>query len=117
MNKMSAVFKTPGAAGAISAIKTLGALAAVAALASSLTACVVVPVPATQKEGHCGISEDRQTLRVMDFAKDTQSFYALQGMLVTPITFPTSAIISGAYASVYNTYKLGETLLVCKKPQ
>ncbi|HMU66024.1 MAG TPA: hypothetical protein PKE57_02690 [Cellvibrionaceae bacterium] len=88
-----------------------------AALAVSLTSCVVVPVAAEKKEGTCGISEDRQTLKVMDFAKDTQSFYSLQGMMVTPISFPTSAVISGVYVSVYNTYKLGETLLVCKKPQ
>ena len=53
----------------------------------------------------------------MDFAKDTQSFYSLQGIMVTPISFPTSAIISGVYVSVYNTYKMGETLLVCKKPE
>lgn len=82
-----------------------------------LTSCIVVPVAAPKKEGVCAISEDRQTLRVMDFAKDTQSFYSLQGMMVTPISFPTSAIISGVYVSVYNTYKMGETLLVCKKPQ
>ena len=82
----------------------------------SVCGCVVVPVAAQKKEGGCGISEDRQTLRVMDFAKDTQSFYSLQGMMVTPISFPTSAIVSGVYVSVYNTYKLGETLLVCKKP-
>lgn len=89
----------------------------VLAAALSLTSCIVVPVAAQKKTGVCGISEDRQTLRVMDFAKDTQSFYSLQGMMVTPITFPTSAIVSSVYVSVYNTYKLGETLLVCKKPE
>lgn len=92
-------------------------LGGLAAVALSLTSCIVVPVAAQKKEGVCGISEDRQTLRVMDFAKDTQSFYSLQGMMVTPITLPTSAIVSGVYVGVYNTYKLGETLLVCKKPE
>jgi hypothetical protein len=40
-------------------------------LVVGLTSCVVVPVAAQKKEGICAISNDRQTLRVMDFAKDT----------------------------------------------
>ncbi|HEY6528828.1 MAG TPA: hypothetical protein VIZ65_09040 [Cellvibrionaceae bacterium] len=54
-------------------------------------------------------------LRVIDFAKDTQDFCSLQGAMITPISLPTSAI-SGIYVSVYNTYKIGDTLLVFRKP-
>jgi hypothetical protein len=81
-----------------------------------LAGCVVLPVDKPKKVGLCEISSDRKTLKVIDIAKETKSFYSLSGVMLAPITVPTSAVISGTYAAVYNVYKIGETELECKRP-
>lgn len=93
-------------------VKYIGLVAVVLLLAG----CVVLPVDQPKKVGWCEISSDRKTLKVIDIAKETKTFYSLSGVMLAPITVPTSAVISGTYAAIYNVYKIGETELVCKRP-
>lgn len=80
---------------------------------SFLAGCVVVPVNDESFVAQCAISSNRKTLRVMDVAKETNSYYSLEGTLATPIVFPTSAIISGIYVAVNNIYTIGDQTLRC----
>lgn len=89
-------------------------LIACAAISLSLSACVVVPKPAEDDYARCEISSDRKTLRVMDMAKETKTYYSVSGILLTPILVPTSALISGAYVAVNNIYHLGEENIKCR---
>jgi hypothetical protein len=78
-----------------------------------LSGCVTVPSPAKDQAARCELSTDRLTLRVIDVAKETNSYYSVEGYLLSPILIPTTAILSGAYVLVHNTYHLGEEKLVC----
>jgi len=77
-----------------------------------LTGCVVVPVNDNNYENKCQISSDRKTLKVIDAAKDTNSYYSISGLLLVPIT----GVISGVYVAVNNVYHLGEEKIVCGNP-
>ena len=78
-----------------------------------LTGCVTVPFPAEGQSSRCKISTDRLTLKVIDLAKETNSYYTVEGYLASPILVPTTAILSGAYVLVHNTYHFGEEKIVC----
>ena len=86
---------------------------AVAFLLALNSGCVAVPYPAEGHSTRCEISTDRLTLKVIDLAKETDSYYTVEGYLVSPILVPTTAIISGVYVLVHNTYHLGEEKIVC----
>jgi hypothetical protein len=53
------------------------------------------------------------TLKIIDLAKETNSYYTMEGYLVSPILVPTTAVISGAYVLVHNTYYYGKENIVC----
>lgn len=78
-----------------------------------LASCVTVPFPVEGQSARCEISTDKLTLKVIDLAKGTNSYYTVEGYLVSPILIPTTAILSGAYVLVHNTYHLGEEKIVC----
>lgn len=78
----------------------------------SVSGCITVPVPAEHQATRCEISMDRLTLRVVDVTKGT-NYYKLEGYLVSPILVPATAILSGAYVLVHNTYYLGKERIVC----
>lgn len=78
-----------------------------------LAGCVTVPTPAKSQASRCEISSDRLTLKVIDIAKATNSYYSVEGYFISPILVPTTAILSGAYVLVHNTYRLGEEKIVC----
>ncbi|GAB2196798.1 hypothetical protein [Sessilibacter sp. MAH4] len=82
---------------------------------ATLHGCVVVPTSDSEHVAKCEISSDRKTLRVIDVAKETNSYYSIEGLLLTPIIYPTTALISGIYVGVNNIYNLGEEKVVCKK--
>jgi hypothetical protein len=73
-------------------------------LCLSITGCITLAVPADHQAKRCEISTDRMTLKVIDLPKETNSYYTMEGYLVSPILVPTTAIISGAYVLVHNTY-------------
>jgi len=78
-----------------------------------LIGCVVVPTNQTFQETKCEISSDKKTLRVLDIAKETNTYYSIGGLVATPILVPTTAMISGIYVAVNNVYHKGEEKIVC----
>ena len=76
--------------------------------------CVVVPAENEDYVAECEISSDRKTLRVMNVAKETDTYYSVEGIAATPILYPTTAIVSGIYVAINNSYNVGEEKLVCK---
>ena len=77
---------------------------------SSLSACVVVPTVDHSYVNGCEISSDRKTLKVVDAAKGTNSYYSISGVVLYPI----SGIVSGLYVAVNNVYHYGEEKIVCR---
>ena len=65
--------------------------------------CVVVPK--SQKHTlSCGLSTDKLTLRVVDIAKETNTYYSIGVLIATPIILPTTAMFSAIYVATHNTY-------------
>lgn len=75
-----------------------------------LTGCIVVPEKVPSDHSKCEISSDKKTLKIIDLAKETNSYYSISGVVLMPI----SGIISGTYVAVNNVYHLGEKTIVCK---
>ncbi|GAA6168416.1 hypothetical protein [Sessilibacter corallicola] len=92
-------------------MKTLGFIALVFSVL--LSGCIVVPEPVSTSRERCEISSDRKTLRIVDLADETNSYYTIESYLLTPITVLTTGIVSGAYVAVNNIYYLGEKKIVC----
>ncbi|WP_372771013.1 hypothetical protein [Pseudoalteromonas sp.] len=82
-----------------------------------LSACVVFPV--TDKEAtriakvRCELSSDKKILKVVDVAKETNSFYSVSGIVLSPIILPVSGLLSGSYTLVNNIYFYGEQKIKC----
>lgn len=74
-----------------------------------LYSCVVVPTKDESYTAKCEISADKKTLKVVDLAKETNSYYSIGGIILTPLT----GIVSGIYVAVHNTYVLGKESIVC----
>ncbi|QOL24986.1 hypothetical protein LP316_11805 [Thalassotalea sp. LPB0316] len=87
------------------------ALVIVAAL---LNGCVVAPITDKAHSSKCMISTDRKVLKIIDVAKESNTFYSISGLIISPILVPTTAIISGTYVLVNNTYRLGEETIKCR---
>ncbi len=75
--------------------------------------CVTVPVVDNSHTHQCKLSSKLKVLKVIDVAKETNSYYSVGGLILSPILVPTSAIISGTYILVNNTYHLGEKKIKC----
>lgn len=77
-----------------------------------LSACVVFPV--TDKEATriakvcCELYSDKKILKVVNVAKETNSFYSVSGIVLSPIILPVSGLLSGSYTLVNNIYFYGE---------
>ncbi|GLS26478.1 hypothetical protein GCM10007877_21940 [Marinibactrum halimedae] len=80
-----------------------------------LQSCVVLPKSDNAHQAKCEISSDRKTLRVVNLVEETNSFYSIEGVIATPIIYPTTAILSGTYVAVNNIYHLGEEKIKCSK--
>ena len=76
----------------------------------SISGCVVVPTNDSSHSNRCEISSDRKTLRVIDLAKETNSYYSISGMMLAPI----SGAVSGTYVAINNVYNFGEEKIVCE---
>jgi len=79
-----------------------------------LISCVVIPVLDNIHHNKCEISSNRKVLKVVDVAKETNSYYSIGGIILSPILIPTSAILSGSYVAINNVYNLSEEKFVCK---
>ena len=75
-----------------------------------LCGCIVVPSKNKSHTNSCEISSDRQTLKIIDLAKGTNTFYSISGLVLFPIT----GVVSGVYVTVNNVYNLGEEKIFCK---
>jgi hypothetical protein len=78
--------------------------------AFSISGCVVVPAKDSSHSSKCEISSDRKTLRIVDVAKETNSYYSISGMVLLPV----SGVVSGVYVAINNVYNLGEEKIVCE---
>lgn len=74
-----------------------------------LSGCVVVPAVDNLHTSRCEISSDRKTLKVIDLAKQTNSYYSISGLVLYPIT----GVVSGVYVAVNNVYHYGEEEIFC----
>ena len=75
--------------------------------------CITVPVVDDSHTHKCELSTNMKVLKIVDVAKETNSFYSVGGLILSPILIPTSAIISGTYVLVNNTYHIGEKEIKC----
>ena len=82
-----------------------------------LNGCITVPVTSTEQNKICQLSSDKKTLKVIDVAKETNTFYNVSGIILLPILVPTSAIISGTFVLINNIYHYGEGKIVCETPK
>ncbi|GAA6206592.1 hypothetical protein NBRC116600_33900 [Thalassotalea sp. SU-HH00458] len=78
-------------------------------LALFISGCAVLPVDDHSYINKCEISSDKKTLKVVDAAKGTNSFYSISGVILLPIT----GVISGVYVGINNIYHLGEETFTC----
>lgn len=76
-----------------------------------LSSCAVIPVKDHSHINKCEISSDKKTLKVMDFADESNTYYSISGVILLPIT----GVVSGVYVAVNNVYHLGEEKIVCGK--
>jgi len=78
-----------------------------------INGCVTVPVNVPSHTHKCKLSSDMKTLKIVDVAKETNSYYSVWDYILSPILVPTTAIVSGTYVLVNNTYHLGEEKIKC----
>jgi hypothetical protein len=74
-----------------------------------ISGCVVVPVDDNSYVNKCEISSDRKTLKVINAAEGSNSFYSITDVLLLPVT----GVIAGIYVGVNNIYHLGEEKITC----
>jgi hypothetical protein len=77
--------------------------------------CYPRKTPTRGRAANC--PRDQKTLRIVDIAAETDTYYSVTGILLSPILIPATALLSGTYVAVNNTYHLGEEQLVCAAPQ
>ncbi|XQW84139.1 hypothetical protein ACOYR1_13480 [Thalassotalea piscium] len=82
-------------------------------LVSSLSGCVVLPYKDTDHTYQCALSTDKKVLKVVNLTEGDTSFYQWNEEFMAIITVPTTAVISGIYVIVNNTYHIGEKLIKC----
>ncbi len=78
-----------------------------------VTGCVVVPENKSETNYHCEISSDKKTLKIINLADETNSFFTIENMVVSPITVLTTGVVSASYVAVNNIYYLGEKKIKC----
>ncbi len=83
----------------------------------SQTGCIVLPQKDPDARPRCELSSDQKTLRIVDIAAETDTYYSVTGVLLSPILIPATALLSGTYVAVNNTYHLGEEKFVCAAPK
>ncbi|MCJ8319522.1 MAG: hypothetical protein MJK12_07800 [Colwellia sp.] len=78
-----------------------------------ISGCITVPVTVETHSHECKLSSDMKTLQVVDVAAESNSYYSVTGILLSPILIPTTAIVSGVYVLVNNVYHLGQERFNC----
>jgi len=75
--------------------------------------CAVLPTDKVEKKQRCELSSDEKTLRIVNIADETNTYYSVSGLLISPILIPTTAIVSGSYMLVNNVYHYAEKKIKC----
>ena len=88
-------------------IKNLVILMIVVILTTS--GCVVIPEKDFTAKYKCGLSTDKKILKFVNLLENDNSFYAWNDEILAVIT----AIVSGVYVAVYNTYHFAEKTIKC----
>ena len=83
-------------------------------LAASFSGCITVPETDRNYVGKCGVTIDHKVLRIADVSKESNSYYSIGGILLTPILIPLTALISGTYVVINNAYYSAEEILNCQ---
>lgn len=78
-----------------------------------LSACIVLPVKDERYNARCELSSDKKTLKVFNVAEETNSYYSIEGYMLSPILLPTTFILSAIYMVVNNVYHYQEKKIVC----
>ena len=79
-------------------------------LLSLISGCMAVPIKDVSRVNRCEISSDRKTLKIIDIAKETKSYYSISGLILVPV----SGVVSGTYVAINNVYNLFEEKIVCE---
>ena len=95
-------------------IKNLVTLMIVVILITS--GCVVIPEKDFTAKYKCGLSTDKKVLKFVNLLENDNSFYAWNDEILAVITVPTSAVVSGVYVAVHNTYHFAEETIKCSYP-
>lgn len=77
------------------------------------TSCVVLPENDYRQNYQCGLSTEMKVLKIVSLTDGDASFYAWNDDILAVLTVPTTAVISGTYVLVNNTYHIGERLIKC----
>lgn len=78
-----------------------------------IASCVVVPENKNETNYQCEISSDKKTLKIINLADETNSFFTIENMVMSPITVLTTGVVSASYVAVNNIYYLGEKKIKC----
>ena len=65
--------------------------------------------------GKCGYSNDHMVLRIANVAEETNSYYSISGIFLTPILIPVTALVSGTYVLINNAYYSVDEIVNCQK--
>ena len=84
-------------------------------LATIVSGCVTVPETDRNYVGRCGVSTDHKVLRIANVAEESNSYYSIGGIFLTPILIPVTALISGTYVLINNVYYSVDEIINCQK--
>ena len=83
-------------------------------ITSLMAACAVVPSQEENITAKCELSSNKLYLKMIDVTSELNTYYSLSGKILSPILVPTTAVLSGIYVGVNNTYHLGEKAIKCQ---
>ena len=79
-----------------------------------LSSCAVIPVTEYKYVEKCGITHDKNTLKLIDVAKETHTYYSVGGLMISPLIVPVSTVLSATYIATNEIYYFGKQLVICE---
>ena len=81
-------------------------------LATITSGCVAIPYPDEFQASACETSTQRKRLRVVDITSESNTD-SVEGIILSPILVPVTALFSGSYVLANNTYHYFEEKAKC----
>lgn len=78
-----------------------------------ISGCVTIPVEVAGYQPKCDIPTSRKELKLINVAKETNTFYSITSLVSSPILIPTTALLSGSYIIINNTYYFSKEHFMC----